>query len=108
MQFFTTLPCSFPLCRPCNCDPAGTLEDQCDEEGNCRCDPDGNCACKANVEGMKCAACRSGTFGLSRANPDGCFHCFCFGRARTCQQANLAWTQVSHSSVCLKLFVVIL
>ena len=70
------------------------MEDQCDEDGNCRCDPDGNCACKSNVEGMKCAACKLGSFGLSRANPEGCFDCFCFGRARTCEQASLAWTQV--------------
>ena len=45
---------------------------------------------------MKCAACRLGTFGLSRANPAGCFHCFCFGRARTCHQAEgYAWTQLA-------------
>jgi hypothetical protein len=50
-----------------------------------------------SVEGMKCAACLQGTFGLSKANPEGCFHCFCFGRADTCSQTDYAWTQLAFS-----------
>ena len=37
---------NFPNCRPCNCDPAGTRSDQCNEDGLCKCDQNGACLCK--------------------------------------------------------------
>eukprot|EP00094_Tigriopus_californicus_P001836 TCALIF_01772-PA protein Name:"Similar to Lama1 Laminin subunit alpha-1 (Mus musculus)" AED:0.11 eAED:0.12 QI:0/0.86/0.58/1/0.95/0.95/24/1780/2877 len=86
---------NFPHCRPCNCDPAGTRNDQCAEDGSCRCDMNGTCKCKENVEGKKCASCRRGTYGLSNQNPEGCFQCFCFGRSNLCEQAPFQWTQLT-------------
>ena len=88
---------NFPNCRPCNCDPAGTVPGECDVQDagkSCRCDQSGTCACKARVEGKKCASCRPGNFGLTKDNPEGCISCFCFGRSRSCQQADFVWTQV--------------
>ncbi len=44
---------NFPNCRRCNCDPRGTLEDQCtkEEEGKelCQCSPLGTCKCKVKT-----------------------------------------------------------
>lgn len=32
----------------------------------------GQCRCKANVEGPRCDKCKTGFFGLSADNPQGC------------------------------------
>ena len=87
---------NFPKCRPCNCHPGGTMQDQC-ERDTCHCDRFGACQCKEHAVGKKCASCRAGTFGLSRANEKGCFECFCFGRSRSCRQGDHVWTQLAFS-----------
>ncbi|KAF0296581.1 Laminin subunit alpha-2 [Amphibalanus amphitrite] len=80
---------SFPRCRRCQCDPAGTAG--CDNEGNCPCDQQGRCYCKTNVRGARCDQCAPNTFGLSADNPDGCTACFCFTRSGQCSQAEFTW-----------------
>lgn len=47
-----------------------------------------------NVEGDKCDKCKAGTFGLDDLNPYGCTKCFCFGRATSCEAAQLTWGQL--------------
>ncbi|CAB0032889.1 unnamed protein product [Trichogramma brassicae] len=74
----------YPRCKPCNCDPDGSLG---------QCDASGQCPCKENVKGRKCNECVKGTFGLSQNNSRGCTECFCFGRSNTCRQAELSWGQ---------------
>ncbi|XP_033880763.3 laminin subunit beta-4 isoform X1 [Acipenser ruthenus] len=66
-------------CIPCDCDPEGSLNN-----GMCesRTDPSsrtvaGRCICKENVEGVRCDRCKSGFFGISRDNPQGCQYCRC-------------------------------
>uniref|UniRef100_A0A3Q2YST7 Laminin, beta 2 (laminin S) n=1 Tax=Hippocampus comes TaxID=109280 RepID=A0A3Q2YST7_HIPCM len=62
----------------CDCDPEGS-------ENGGMCDSHtaptlgmvaGQCRCKANVEGQRCDKCRTGYFGLSADNPQGC-QCRC-------------------------------
>lgn len=73
---------------------------------------DGQCSCRANVIGRRCDSCKESTFGLRDVGhrgdislidegtisldekDDGCTQCFCFGRASSCTQAQLIWTQV--------------
>ncbi|XP_011501171.1 PREDICTED: laminin subunit alpha-1 [Ceratosolen solmsi marchali] len=74
----------YPRCKPCNCDPRGSLGE---------CNDKGQCPCKFNVIGQRCNQCKMGTFGLSANNSKGCTECFCFGRTSICQQANLSWGQ---------------
>ncbi|XP_014204068.2 laminin subunit alpha-1 [Copidosoma floridanum] len=74
----------YPHCRPCGCDPQGTVG---------QCDGLGQCPCKTNAVGRRCNECSEGTFGLSADNPDGCTECFCFGRTSECRQASLSWGQ---------------
>lgn len=70
-------------CRSCDCDLAGSLENQphCDTIS-------GKCRCKANVEGQKCDRCKIGFFGMEENNPFGCIACFCYGHSSSCQSAN--------------------
>lgn len=49
---------------------------------------------QANVVGKRCNECRNGTFGLNADQPDGCLHCFCFGRTTHCTEAGLTWSQI--------------
>ncbi|XP_076156222.1 usherin [Alosa pseudoharengus] len=58
-------------CRPCACDPAGTVQG-----GTCHA-ATGQCACKANVEGRRCDTCRPGHHSLDRTNSLGCLPCQC-------------------------------
>uniref|UniRef100_A0A670Z4W1 Laminin subunit beta-1 n=1 Tax=Pseudonaja textilis TaxID=8673 RepID=A0A670Z4W1_PSETE len=67
------------MCRACDCDPDGTLDG-----GVCDTHDDpmlgliaGQCRCKAHVEGARCDKCKSGFFGLSAENPQGCQRCQC-------------------------------
>ncbi|XP_035684796.1 laminin subunit gamma-1-like isoform X3 [Branchiostoma floridae] len=53
-------------CQPCNCNPLGSIQQQCD--------PLGRCQCKPGVGGDKCDRCQDGHFGLSEA---GCRQCSC-------------------------------
>nr|CAH7733355.1 unnamed protein product [Callosobruchus chinensis] len=70
---------------PCSCDPRGSVSSEC---------YGGRCRCKTNVEGNNCDRCRSGTFGLSMNNIDGCEMCFCFGEATQCSESNLYIEQI--------------
>ncbi|XP_061460229.1 laminin subunit gamma-3 [Rhineura floridana] len=62
-------------CQPCNCNPAGSLNPQCDSSGACE--------CKATVTGWKCERCRDGFHSLSDG---GCRPCACdaAGSVGTC------------------------
>ncbi|XP_054087671.1 basement membrane-specific heparan sulfate proteoglycan core protein isoform X23 [Zeugodacus cucurbitae] len=60
----------------------------CNRDGTASCS--GNyCACKPNVVGQYCDQCRSGTYGLSERNPDGCEECYCSGKSTKCNSAVL-------------------
>ncbi|XP_030912180.1 laminin subunit beta-2, partial [Geospiza fortis] len=67
------------VCRACNCDPEGSLDGGlCDGAD----DPArgliaGQCRCKEHVAGPRCDRCKSGFFGLSADNPQGCQRCQC-------------------------------
>ncbi|KAG5838801.1 hypothetical protein ANANG_G00227460 [Anguilla anguilla] len=41
-------------CTPCNCDPAGSVRDDCEQMS-------GLCSCKAGLKGMKCSVCPDGS-----------------------------------------------
>eukprot|EP00794_Sanderia_malayensis_P020024 gene20024-21985_t len=61
-------------CIPCECNTLGT------QGGSVSCDiVTGQCTCKANVQpgSTKCSTCRTGFYGLSGSNPDGCTACNC-------------------------------
>uniref|UniRef100_UPI00358FA603 laminin subunit beta-2-like n=1 Tax=Myxine glutinosa TaxID=7769 RepID=UPI00358FA603 len=64
-------------CHPCACDPRGTVS------GTATCDPlTGSCTCKRMVTGLRCDQCQKGHWGLSFAEPNGCYPCTCdFGGA---------------------------
>lgn len=47
--------------------------------------------------GLKCDTCRQSTFGLSALNPEGCTHCFCFGRSAECEQSEWSWGHIRMS-----------
>ncbi|XP_072305716.1 agrin isoform X3 [Eucyclogobius newberryi] len=50
-------------CTPCNCDPAGSVRDDCEQMS-------GLCSCKTGVKGMKCNMCPDG----SKMGMSGCDH----------------------------------
>ncbi|XP_062314893.1 basement membrane-specific heparan sulfate proteoglycan core protein isoform X7 [Osmerus eperlanus] len=52
------------------------------------------CSCKANVVGAQCDECKSGSFHLSQANPDGCLQCFCMGITKQCASSSWSRDQV--------------
>ncbi|CAL8351742.1 unnamed protein product [Merluccius merluccius] len=71
-------PGSVDVCRPCNCNTAGTLNGsmECDQVG-------GQCRCKAAVTGRQCADCLPGWFDLQGRHPQGCVRCNCSGAGLT-------------------------
>ncbi|XP_042733401.1 laminin subunit alpha-2 isoform X5 [Lagopus leucura] len=80
---------NYPQCIACQCVLSGTDPRSCDTDlGTCSCvNHTGQCSCKANVEGVHCDRCKSGTFGLSARNPLGCSSCYCFGLTTQCSEA---------------------
>ncbi|NP_067383.3 usherin precursor [Mus musculus] len=59
-------------CRPCNCNPSGTVD------GDITCHQNsGQCSCKANVIGLRCNRCNFGFKFLQSFNGDGCEPCQC-------------------------------
>ncbi|KAI8120669.1 Basement membrane-specific heparan sulfate proteoglycan core protein [Lucilia cuprina] len=60
----------------------------CNAAGTESCD-NGYCYCKPNVQGTYCDQCRSGTYGLSASNPEGCDECYCSQKSSTCRSATL-------------------
>ncbi|XP_037811627.1 basement membrane-specific heparan sulfate proteoglycan core protein-like isoform X4 [Lucilia sericata] len=60
----------------------------CNAAGTESCD-NGYCYCKPNVQGTYCDQCRSGTYGLSASNPEGCDECYCSQKSSTCRSASL-------------------
>ncbi|KAK0428393.1 hypothetical protein QR680_010776 [Steinernema hermaphroditum] len=70
-----------PICEPCPCNQAGSLNfDSCEET---------SCQCKANVEGVYCDRCKPGFINLDANNPQGCQQCFCFGLTGECEEKEL-------------------
>ncbi|XP_028308576.1 laminin subunit beta-2 isoform X2 [Gouania willdenowi] len=67
------------ICAECDCDPDGSQNGgMCDTHT----DPAfgmvaGQCRCKDHVEGPRCNKCKTGFFGLSADNPEGCQPCRC-------------------------------
>lgn len=75
----------YPNCRPCPCNPAGSVDPTSCERP---------CNCKTNVGGRDCSQCKPGFFHLDRNDPLGCTECFCFGVTTSCQSANWGHTQI--------------
>nr|AJO16035.1 laminin beta-wing chain [Bombyx mori]AJO16036.1 laminin beta-wing chain [Bombyx mori] len=68
------------ICKPCDCDPHGTT----DEEVLCEGETDeennkiaGQCLCKTNVDGTRCDRCKNGFWNFDPNNPYGCEACAC-------------------------------
>uniref|UniRef100_A0A3B3DE37 Usher syndrome 2A (autosomal recessive, mild) n=1 Tax=Oryzias melastigma TaxID=30732 RepID=A0A3B3DE37_ORYME len=65
-------PSSADVCRPCNCNTAGTINSssECAQIG-------GQCRCKVAVTGRQCTECLPGWYGLHSSDPKGCISCNC-------------------------------
>ena len=72
-------------CRPCNCNPEGTLDSICDAES-------GQCICANGVTGPSCDQCPPGSIGPSKFTEMPCTSCFCNGYSMTCESAE-GWYQ---------------
>ncbi|KAM6979899.1 usherin [Aplochiton taeniatus] len=79
-------PRSEDVCRPCDCNTAGTLNGslECEQLG-------GQCRCKGRVSGRRCERCVTGSYHLAAWSVQGCEPCNCsaMGTARgdlTCHQ----------------------
>uniref|UniRef100_A0AAY5K1A5 Laminin subunit alpha 3 n=1 Tax=Esox lucius TaxID=8010 RepID=A0AAY5K1A5_ESOLU len=70
----------FPECVRCDCNQAGVTADVCHPDT-------GQCLCRRNVQGVRCDACKDGSFHLNPSNPTGCTRCFCFGATDQCQSS---------------------
>ena len=55
-------------CSTCDCNLAGSLDQECDLVT-------GDCNCKTFVQGSKCSQCIPGTSNLDIVNPYGCSKC---------------------------------
>ncbi|EDW63810.1 laminin subunit beta-1 [Drosophila virilis] len=67
------------VCKPCDCDPDGSLDEGICDSVN---DPEngieaGACHCKPNVKGRRCDRCKDGYWNLDPNNPAGCEACTC-------------------------------
>lgn len=67
------------VCRSCDCDPIGSLDDGiCDSVSDAEGENvAGACHCKTHVKGRRCDICKEGYWNLTEANPDGCEECTC-------------------------------
>lgn len=67
------------VCRPCDCDPYGALDNGiCDSLTDLSNQLEaGACHCKKNVEGRRCDSCKNGFWNFTPTNPDGCEPCTC-------------------------------
>ncbi|GBP43432.1 Laminin subunit beta-1 [Eumeta japonica] len=67
------------ICKPCDCDPSGSLDDGiCDPYTDIATDLQaGHCHCKRNVGGKRCDACKDGFWNFDPNNLDGCTACTC-------------------------------
>lgn len=68
------------ICRPCDCDPEGTTDQQilCDDETDSTNNKTaGRCLCKSNVDGSRCDRCKDGYWNFEPQNPEGCESCTC-------------------------------
>ncbi|KAJ6656843.1 hypothetical protein lerEdw1_003174 [Lerista edwardsae] len=75
------------------CVPIGQELVRCDARGSSA-SAEGACQCKPNVKGRLCNECATGTFHLSRDNPEGCLRCFCMGVSRQCASSSWSRDQV--------------
>lgn len=84
----------------CDCDPDGSQNGgMCDSHT----DPSlgtvgGQCRCKANVEGPRCDKCKTGFFGLSADNPQGCQREYSLFMTHA-QHGNVMMTQIVRSEI---------
>lgn len=67
------------VCKACDCDPIGSLDDGiCDSTTDVESEIGaGACRCKTHVKGRRCDICREGYWNLTEANLDGCEQCTC-------------------------------
>lgn len=70
---------SSTICKPCDCDPSGSLlggrcDDHSDERNGLVA---GRCHCKDHVEGKRCDTCKDGFYNLDESNQQGCEACDC-------------------------------
>lgn len=74
-------------CVPCGCNRSGSTVNPDTNLMDCVMNNDvvrldgklpGECFCKANVQGIKCGACKPQFFNLQQSNPNGCTACGCY------------------------------
>lgn len=75
----------------CGCNPTGSLSQECDSQRRCQ--------CKENVVGTYCDQCKSGSFGLSPTNNQGCTKCWCAGVTDQCSLASMYWSTLRQPFV---------
>lgn len=66
------------MCKPCDCDPTGSLDDGiCDSIAEPESETEaGSCHCKKHVKGRRCDICKDGFWNLT-SSADGCVECTC-------------------------------
>ncbi|XP_035236655.1 basement membrane-specific heparan sulfate proteoglycan core protein-like isoform X3 [Anguilla anguilla] len=70
-----------------------SLSSRCDNRGTVS-SSSRPCTCKPNVVGALCDECKTGSFHLAEANPDGCLQCFCMGVTKQCASSSWSRDQV--------------
>ncbi|ELV12742.1 Laminin subunit alpha-1 [Tupaia chinensis] len=73
-------------CLPCNCNTAGSMSDDCTDEGQCRCVP--------GVAGKRCDRCSHGFYGYKDG---GCTPCDCPHTQNTCDPESGECTCPPHT-----------
>ncbi|DAA15893.1 TPA: laminin, alpha 1-like [Bos taurus] len=87
-------------CRPCDCDPVGSLNSVCIKDDLHSDLHRGTCFISVleNVEGSHCDRCKPGFYNLEEKNPQGCSECFCFGVSDVCESLSWPVSQVKDMS----------